>query len=86
MNIFDLCLPVIGVADGPIVEADLPDFHFLVTRFADLVGAASLDELLCFFKTHCRAWRQHEVQMVGHDDEFVQEICASLTIVKEGFD
>jgi hypothetical protein len=45
VDIFDLGLPVIGITYGPIVEADLPDFHFLVVGFVDFVGAAAFDEL-----------------------------------------
>ena len=83
MNIFNFGLPIIGIANGPIVEADLPDFHFLVSCFADLMGGAALDELNGFFKTCCWAWSQNEVEMVGHDDEFVEEIGVKVTIVEQ---
>ena len=58
LNIFDLCLPIIGITYAPIVEANLPHFHFLVACSTDLIGAAALDELHCLFKGCCWAWSQ----------------------------
>jgi len=68
------------------MEADLPDFHFLIVRFADLIGAAAFDQLNGFFEACCRAWSEHEVQMVGHYDEFMKSISFRISIMKEGFD
>jgi len=85
VDIFDLGLPVIAITNSPIVEADLPDFHFLIAGVADSIRAPALDELHGFFEARCSVWSEQEVQMVGHDDEFVHEVCASLTIMKESF-
>ena len=86
MNVFHLGLPVIVVAYGPIVEANLPDFGFLISLFVNAKGAAALDTLNCFFEAGRGIGSEEDMEMVWHYDKFVKQVNAAVSVAEKGFE
>src|SRR5579864_6872236 len=77
-----MALVVLRVADAMIRETRLPDGAALIQS----VGESSLDELHRPFQGDFFRGREYYVDVVGHDDEFVEEKFLLIAIVREGFD
>ena len=49
----------------------------------NLEGATTLYQLDGFFEAGRRAGSQHDVEMVGHDNKFVEQIVAMVAIIEK---
>ena len=72
---------VCAVADAVVGVAALPDGEFR----GQAVGEAAFDEAHGAFESD-GLWGEEEVDVVGHDDEGVEEIVAFGAVVLEGFE
>ena len=66
--------------DLALIEAAHPNIELALQA----EGEAALDELHGFFKRNVRSRRNQSVEMVGHDDECVQEKSSLAAIVEDG--
>ena len=71
MYVMGFALPIIHITNRPVVEALLPDFHFVATGSVNLVRRPALDELDCLFERGITPGGDDELKMIGHDDKFV---------------
>jgi len=71
------------IADVMVRETLLPYRPMLL---AEPIGESTLNQLQCTLKRNILRWREQQMQMVGHDDEFMQYEFALLSIVLEHID
>jgi len=75
-----MALIILRIPDSVIGKTRLPDVYLFL--LAKPVGKPSLDELNGTLQRNRRRRRQQSVNVVRHDDEFMQQIFSLLAIVK----
>src|SRR5713226_2184935 len=80
-NVFCVPLIVVFVLNMMAGEALLPRETALL--LAQAIRKAAFDQLHGSFDGNIGCWCQQEVQMIGHNDEFMKEIFLLLLIVRE---
>ena len=83
LNVANVLRIVVSVPNSMILESLLPDLHMRTKFLLGLEGEAAFDELNCFLQA-CQ-WRDEEIDVVGHDDEFMQKV-SGASVVVEGVD
>jgi hypothetical protein len=81
VNIVAAGVEVVAVADAVVAEASLPGGEM----GGEAVGEAALDELHGALEGEV-LWGEKEVDVVGHDDEGVEEVVAFVAVVLEGLE
>jgi hypothetical protein len=82
MNIGSPRQKVLLIPHSPIMEARLPDDHFMPAFPVNAVRGASLDVLHCLFKRDGGRGCNEYVKMVGHNDKSMKKACALFPVVK----
>lgn len=77
-----MMLVILPISDAMIRETRLPDGAALLQAIRE----SSFDELHGPLDRNVLCGRQQCVEVIGHDDEFVEQEFACVAIVREGFD
>jgi len=72
------------ISDPPIQEARLPNFSLKFQAFVELKRESTLHELHCSFQSDS-GWRQDQVNVVRHDDKFMQSIFLLCSVIQQDF-
>src|SRR5579863_1487626 len=83
VDVLDMLCIVLGVADPMIRKTALPDFGIRPQFLFRSKRRAALDELNSPFQRN--EWRDQQMKMIGHEDEFVKEIRIAA-ICQQGFE
>ena len=78
-----MAVVVLLIANAMIRETLFPDQESVSELFLGSKRKASLDELQGFFQGNVLGGRKDEMEMIGHDDEFVQQEAALRAIIGE---
>jgi hypothetical protein len=71
---------IASIPDAMILKSLLPNFHCRAQFFLCSIREATLDELNRIFEA--RQWRHENMDVVGHDGEFMQKISAISIVIK----
>ncbi len=82
--LFVLC-EVVDVADPMIDITTLPDFSMHPQALAGAMRKTSFYELDSAFESYASCRSEENVEMIGHDYEFVQEVFPLAAVVEQGF-
>ena len=82
-NVMDVEFVVLNVSNPVIGKSALPDLRIRTELFLRAMGEAALDELDRSLQGGL--WSDQQMEVLGHQDEFVQEIGFAL-IRQEGFE
>lgn len=75
-----MCCIVVFVTDSMIRETPLPNFSSRSRFFSEAVGIAAFDELHYPFERKSGLGGEHEMNVVGHDDEFIELEESAITV------
>src|SRR5438874_11541881 len=84
-NIFAMLRIVPLVPNAMICEAPFPYFHSGARLFHEAMGESALDELHGFLQRHKWSGSQEQMEMIRHEDEFIESECSALAISIERF-
>lgn len=83
VDVLHSCSPMVASRIVRVVNALLPDLHVLSAHFVNLMRASAFDELDGLLKARRRTGGENEVQLVGHNDEFIEQVGLCVTVVEE---
>jgi hypothetical protein len=64
------------------MKTGLPDFGFVAALFVNFMGTATLNKLQVLFQCGLAARGQEQVQMVWHQDKFMEPVRSDVVVVK----
>jgi hypothetical protein len=77
---------MLRVINPHLGKSSLPDGCSEAKLFPRAERKAAFDELDCALNSHLAFDGYHDVKVVGHDDEIVQEIFVLIAVVMEDLD
>jgi hypothetical protein len=86
MNIVPMMNEVPSIANPMISKPALPDFGFASDEGAKFMRVCALDELNGALNRYILSGSEHEMNVIGHKDEFVQQIAPFTAVAKESFE
>ena len=86
MDVIAMIIVVLFVSNAMIRKALLPDKIGIAEFPLGSKRKATLDVLQSFFEGNIFRRREHQVEVIGHDDEFVEEKAALRAIVGKDVD
>src|SRR5882762_6283601 len=80
MNVSNVLRIIATIPDAMIMKSLLPDLHVRAKLLLRAKGNATFDELDCFLQA-CQG-RHKNMDMVGHDSEFMQKIGGTSVVIQ----
>ncbi len=86
MNVIKMTNEVSSIANSMIRKSPLPHFGLASDERSKFVRVRALDELHTTLKSHILRWCEHEMNMIWHKDERVNEETVFAAVAKKGFE
>ena len=86
MNIIPMMNEIPSIANPMIRESALPDFRIAPYESAELMRIRTLDELHAALKGYVGGGREQKMDVIGHEDEGVQEITTFTSVMEHNFE
>ena len=86
MNIVPMMNEVLSIANPMIGESALPNFRVSSYESAEVMGVRALNQLDSALDGYVLSGSEQKMDMIGHEDEGVQQVAAFATIVIKGLE
>ncbi|SRR5258708_24137633 len=74
---------VVRIPNAVIGESRLPNGEIQIEFFFYTIRESALDELQCFFQGNVRSGGNEQMEVIGHNNKFVQEKSSLSAVVLE---
>jgi len=86
MNIIPMMTEVLSLANPMIGKSSLPHFRIAADKCPELMRIPALDQLHRPLNRHVLCGSEHEMNVIGHNNELVQGVMPLAPIVIKSFE
>jgi len=86
MDVPPVLLIIIPVPDPVIRKAPFPDLHLRPRLFRETIRKSTLDKLQRSLKGEARSWSEEQVEMIRHEDEFIEQEDSFVAVAEQGIE